>query len=120
MISGSLPQLLIGKIANDRNKDEEGWHRRRISLEKGKTGAYPQFGEAITLIDTSNNPYTHEFVKGFKNDRVYTSKPAKLKSWFVAHYEFSIMEEDEVYLEYRGYDECYNLYTSTEWKIHKP
>jgi hypothetical protein len=118
VILESLPQLLIGEIADEHNVDEKGWYRRRISLKKGNSGSYPQVGDTIILIDTYKNQYTHKFIKGFKRDRVYTSRPANLKTWFVAHYDTNKLEKDQIYLDLQVTDQSYRLYTSTEWK-HK-
>ena len=108
-----LPAFFKGTITDERNQDKEGWLRRSIGVPK--SGAYPQPGDSITIIDIDGDKYQLRFTKSRNRVKVCLGQPGILKKWYTKHYPGNVVANDNVYFVFNGRDHEYLIYTSEEW-----
>ncbi|MBM4463526.1 MAG: hypothetical protein FJ012_09405 [Chloroflexi bacterium] len=109
------PPSFQGEIVDQRGKDRGNWARRGITVPKNSSGAYPQPGHKITVIDTGGKKYQLKFTKSRNPVKVYLGQPSKLKGWYQKRYPSNSVVPDNVYFEYTGPGHTYRIYTSKEW-----
>ena len=108
-----LPAFFKGTITDERNQDKEGWLRRSIGVPK--SGAYPQPGDSITIIDIDGDKYQLRFTKSRNRVKVCLGQPGILKNWYTKHYSGNVVANDNVYFVFNGCDHEYLIYSSEEW-----